>query len=415
MNRTCSCPRACASPGTESCGTTVMPMPEATMCLMVSRLEPSKLLRMPSASLEKRANSGHTSSTWSRKQWPVPSSSMVSRFSSSALMRLRLASGCALGTATRKGSSYSGAMARPVSGKGSARMAASSSPVRSISSSLTDERHLWRVFNDVAHQFRQQIRADGVDHPQAQRAAHRVLAGLGEFLDAGGLFQHGLSLAHDLLAQGRDAHFRATALEQLHGQALRHAEAVLLIHDRQPQAREDHIVLNHRMRAHGQRGFTAGQLRQHLGPALALAAAGEPGHLQPQRLQPLHQFAEMLLGQNFGRRHQGALPAAVDGAGGRQRRHHRLARTDIALQQAVHGLGQGNVGANLFGHAGLGAGQGEGQHGFQAFGEAFAFVGACVGACACACACACANPRQHRRMQQRALRPGLRLRQLLGQ
>ena len=48
------------------------------MCLMVSSEMPSKLLRMPSASLEKRANSGQTSSTWSRKQWPVPSSSMVS-------------------------------------------------------------------------------------------------------------------------------------------------------------------------------------------------------------------------------------------------------------------------------------------------------------------------------------------------
>jgi hypothetical protein len=70
--------------GTLSCGTTVTPMPEATMYLMVSSELPSKLLRMPSASLEKRAYSGQTSSTWSRKQWPVPSSSMVSFFSSSA-------------------------------------------------------------------------------------------------------------------------------------------------------------------------------------------------------------------------------------------------------------------------------------------------------------------------------------------
>ena len=75
------------------------------MCLMVSSDEPSKLLRMPSASLEKRANSGQTSSTWSRKQCPVPSSSMVSRLSSSDVMLSRAASGWALGTATTKGSS----------------------------------------------------------------------------------------------------------------------------------------------------------------------------------------------------------------------------------------------------------------------------------------------------------------------
>ena len=112
-------------------------MPEATMCLMVSSDEPSKLLRMPSASVEKRANSGHTSSTWSRKQCPVPSSSIVSRFSSSADTDLRLASACDLGTATTNGSSYSGAIASPVSGNGSAMIAQSSSLVRSMSSSLT--------------------------------------------------------------------------------------------------------------------------------------------------------------------------------------------------------------------------------------------------------------------------------------
>jgi hypothetical protein len=77
----CGCGR-----GTLSCGTTVTPMPEATMYLMVSSELPSKLLRMPSAALAKRAYSGQTSSTWSRKQWPVPSSSMVSALSSSALM-----------------------------------------------------------------------------------------------------------------------------------------------------------------------------------------------------------------------------------------------------------------------------------------------------------------------------------------
>ena len=112
-------------------------MPAATMCLMVSSDEPSKLLRMPSAWLEKRANSGQTSSTWSRKQWPLPKSSMVSALSSVALMDSRPASGWLLGKAAMNGSSYKGAMASPVSGNGSAMMAQSMSPVRSISSNLT--------------------------------------------------------------------------------------------------------------------------------------------------------------------------------------------------------------------------------------------------------------------------------------
>ena len=88
-------------------------MPEATMCLMVSSDEPSKLLRMPSELGENRANSGQTSSTWSRKQWPVPSSSMVSSLMASALNSLQLAIACSRGTATTKGSSYSGDTASP--------------------------------------------------------------------------------------------------------------------------------------------------------------------------------------------------------------------------------------------------------------------------------------------------------------
>ena len=87
-------PKAASSPlGTLRRGTSVTPMPAATMCLMVSSEEPSKLLLMPSVLLEKRANSGQTSSTWSRKQWPLPSKSMVCCLSSSAVILLRAASG----------------------------------------------------------------------------------------------------------------------------------------------------------------------------------------------------------------------------------------------------------------------------------------------------------------------------------
>ena len=62
---------------------------------------------------------------------------MVSFLSCSGVMNASLASGWFSGKAAMKVSSYSGAMAKPDSGKGSARMAQSSSPVRSISSSRT--------------------------------------------------------------------------------------------------------------------------------------------------------------------------------------------------------------------------------------------------------------------------------------
>ena len=83
----------------------------------------------------------------------------------------------------------------------------------------------------------------------------------------------------------------------------------------------------------------ARQERLHLRAPLALAAAGEPGDAHAQRRQPLHQLLEMLLGQDLGGRHQRTLPAGVDGQRRGQRRDHGLARTDVALQQPVHGLG----------------------------------------------------------------------------
>ena len=126
-----------ASLGTLRRGTSVTPMPAATMCLMVSREEPSKALRIPSVLLENLANSGQTSSTWSRKQWPLPSSNMGSCLSSSIVTCSCLARRCPAGPAAKKGSSYKGAMARPASGNGSARMAQSISPVRNMSSNLT--------------------------------------------------------------------------------------------------------------------------------------------------------------------------------------------------------------------------------------------------------------------------------------
>ncbi|MNT18583.1 hypothetical protein D3C72_1537970 [compost metagenome] len=91
--------------GTEVRGSTVMPTPLATIWRMVSSDEPSNVFWMPSAACEKRDSSGHTPSTWSRKQWPLPSSSMVCRFSSSGSIACASASWWPRGTATTKGSS----------------------------------------------------------------------------------------------------------------------------------------------------------------------------------------------------------------------------------------------------------------------------------------------------------------------
>ena len=65
----------------------------------------------------------------------------------------------------------------------------------------------------------------------------------------------------------------------------------------------------------------------------------------------------MLLSQDFGGRHQSALPTRIDALRGSKRRHHGFARTHIALQQAVHGHGTRHVVGNFAHHTLLCAGQ----------------------------------------------------------
>ena len=60
----------------------------------------------------------------------------------------------------------------------------------------------------------------------------------------------------------------------------------------------------------------------------------------PAAAQPADQLAEVLLGQDLGRRHQCALPAGVDRDRRGQRGDHGLAAADIALQQRCIGTGR---------------------------------------------------------------------------
>ena len=109
----------------------------------------------------------------------------------------------------------------------------------------------------------------------------------------------------------------------------------------------------------------------------------------------------MLLGQNFGGRHQRALPARIHAAHGRQRRHHGFARAHVALQQAVHGPDFLQVACNLGVHPLLRTGQRKGQARHQLRAQA---------------AMRCVHGRhQGGRTHGVALAPGLQLRELLGQ
>ncbi len=65
----------------------------------------------------------------------------------------------------------------------------------------------------------------------------------------------------------------------------------------------------------------------------------------------------MLLGQDLGRRHHRRLIAGLDRGEHGQCGHDRLAGADVALEQPVHRVGRGHVGADLRPHPLLGAGE----------------------------------------------------------
>ena len=120
------------------------------------------------------------------------------------------------------------------------------------------------------------------------------------------------------------------------GQALLHAEAVLFVDDRQREVVEHHALLHQRVGADHHLRAPGRDLLQRLRPRLAGDLACEPGHLDAQRFQPGAQVGEVLLRQQFGRRHQRGLAAVGDRHQRGHRRDHGLAGADVALHQAQH-------------------------------------------------------------------------------
>ena len=132
---------------------------------------------------------------------------------------------------------------------------------------------------------------------------------------------------------------------------------MLLIHHRQAEARERNRILDQRVGANHELRGAGGHTRSRFVLLLALEAASQPDDVHTQRFQPCGKLAVVLLGQEFGRRHQRSLPAGIDGLAGRQCRNDGLAAAHVALEQPLHRVRVCEVGADLIPHAGLRAGQ----------------------------------------------------------
>ena len=125
------------------------------------------------------------------------------------------------------------------------------------------------------------------------------------------------------------------------------AEAVLLVDDGKRHPLEDDRLLDQRMGADQEVDLSGRHRLAHLLLGARRQRAGEPAHPYRLRGQPGNQLVAMLLRQDLRRRHQRSLVARADGLHRGKRRDDRLAAADVALQQPVHRLRAGEVGADL--------------------------------------------------------------------
>ena len=160
-----------------------------------------------------------------------------------------------------------------------------------------------------------------------------------------------------------------------------HAEAVLLVDHRKAEIGEGDIVLEQRMGADHDMDEAARQRVQHHLARTAFLAAGQQRDLQAGRLGERLDRLVMLAGEDFGRCHQRGLGAGLDRLGHGEQCHHRLARADIALQQAQHAAGRAHIAADLRQRLALRSGEREGQGGGDPVADpAVAFERAAIGA-----------------------------------
>ena len=211
---------------------------------------------------------------------------------------------------------------------------------------------------DALHQLRTSL---GTQHHRLHRGAARR-----QFVDRGHV-EVGIRGHRERARDGRRGHHQlvrhAVAAASLVAQreALVHAEAMLLVDDRQREVMERHALLHQRVRADHQLGLATRDGRQCLVACTPRDLARQPHHADAQWLEPAAQVVEVLLGEQLGGGRQRGLLARIDRQQRRHRRDHGLAAADVALHQPQHRHGPCEVGADLAVHALLRARQCKGQ------------------------------------------------------
>ena len=143
--------------------------------------------------------------------------------------------------------------------------------------------------------------------------------------------------------------------------ALLDAEAVLLVHHDEAEPREPDALREEGLGAHDD-GRGPGAHRHAPPVGLGLRDAPREEHRREAgRREQRVEGAQVLLGERLGGDEHGGLGAGLDRLADRQDGDQRLARADLALQEAPHRARRGEVAADLPDGVPLGGGEREGQ------------------------------------------------------
>ncbi len=122
---------------------------------------------------------------------------------------------------------------------------------------------------------------------------------------------------------------------------------MLFVHHRKAKIAENHAFLKQRVSSKGDIHLAGCDPGQDFLPGSPFFTAREQGDAQAGTLGQRLQAPIVLPSEDLCRRHERPLVASLDDARKREKRHHRFPRPDIALQQAQHALGRGEVALDL--------------------------------------------------------------------
>ena len=120
---------------------------------------------------------------------------------------------------------------------------------------------------------------------------------------------------------------------------VRHAEALLLVHDEQPEVFELHVLLQQPVCAYHKVAAAALQIFQRLADLRGRAEAAEDLYLHGIAEKALHRCLIVLLGEHGGRHEYCRLHPVEDALHYGAEGHLRLAVAHVAAEQPVHGDG----------------------------------------------------------------------------